>query len=224
MPERPKNIHAESDTMLDKSLPYKSIIMRMEAAVAERLAPPAPAAGYRIRPFVPGDERHWARIETSVGEFSEEAAARAYFERVYLPEASLQCLFVVTEQDEPVATATTWTERRHRCVSYNSKGWPSNPPTKDGVWDVRSPRRRCDGRTTRPREAILLHTQTWSHRALRLYRSLGFRFCRTQTIVMRSKEGTGMKRYPNEFEEAMEVLRRTVAPAEIDEWRRTAFR
>ena len=51
-----------------------------------------------------------------------------------------------------------------------------------------------------------------------------FRFCRTQTIVMRSKEGTGMKRYPNEFEEAMEVLRRTVAPAEIDEWRRTAFR
>ena len=75
--------------MLDKSLPYKSIIMRMEAAVAERLAPPAPAAGYRIRPFVPGDERHWARIETSVGEFSEEAAARAYFERVYLPEAAL---------------------------------------------------------------------------------------------------------------------------------------
>ena len=62
--------------MLDKSLPYKSIIMRMEAAVAERLAPPAPAAGYRIRPFAPGDERHWARIETSVGEFSEEAAAR----------------------------------------------------------------------------------------------------------------------------------------------------
>ena len=80
------------------------------------------------------------------------------------------------------------------------------------------------GRTTRPGEAILLHTQTWSHRALRLYRSLGFRFCRTQTIVMRSKEGTGMKRYPNEFEETMEVLRRMVAPAEIDEWRRPAFR
>lgn len=96
--------------MLDKSLPYKSIIMRMEAAVAERLAPPAPAAGYRIRPFAPGDERHWARIETSVGEFPDEAAARAYFERVYLPEAALRCLFVVTEQDEPVATATTWTE------------------------------------------------------------------------------------------------------------------
>ena len=41
---------------------------------------------------------------------SDEAAARAYFERVYLPEAALRCLFVVTERDEPVATATTWTE------------------------------------------------------------------------------------------------------------------
>ena len=96
--------------MLDKSLPYKSIIMRMEAAVAERLAPPAPAAGYRIRPFAPGDERHWARIATAVGEFPDEAAARAYFERVYLPEAALRCLSVVTERDEPVATATTWAE------------------------------------------------------------------------------------------------------------------
>lgn len=91
------------NTMLDKSLPYKSITMRMEAAVAQRLASPASAAGYRIRPFAPGDERHWARIETSVGEFSEEAAVRAYFERAYLPEAIRRYLFVVTERDEPVA-------------------------------------------------------------------------------------------------------------------------
>ena len=207
MPERPKNIHAESDTMLDKSLPYKSIIMRMEAAVAERLAPPAPAAGYRIRPFVPGDERHWARIETSVGEFSEEAAARAYFERVYLPEAALQCLFVVTEQDEPVATATTWTEEEASLRQLQLQ-WVAVEPAHQGRGLGRAIATAAVRRAVRlaPGEAILLHTQTWSHRALR------------------SKEGTGMKRYPNEFEEAMEVLRRTVAPAEIDEWRRTAFR
>lgn len=187
--------------MLDKSLPYKSIIMRMEAAVAERLSPPAPAAGYRIRPFAPGDERHWARIETSVGEFSEEAAARAYFERVYLPEAALRCLFVVTERDEPVATATTWAEEEASLRQLQLQ-WVAVEPAHQG---------RGLGRAI-------------ATAAVRLYRSLGFRFCRTQTIVMRSKEGTGMKRYPNEFEEAMEVLRRMVAPAEIDEWRRTAFR
>ena len=112
-------------------------------------------------------------------------------------------------------------KRRHRCVSYNSV-----EPAHQGRGLGRAIATAAVRRAVRlaPGEAILLHTQTWSHRALRLYRSLGFRFCRTQTIVMRSKEGTGMKRYPNEFEEAMEVLRRTVAPAEIDEWRRTAFR
>ena len=164
-------------------------------------------------PFAPGDERHWARIETSVGEFPDEAAARAYFERVYLPEAALQCLFVVTEQDEPVATATTWTEEEASLRQLQLQ-WVAVEPAHQGRGLGRAIATAAVRRAVRlaPGEAILLHTQTWSHRALRLYRSLGFRFCRTQTIVMRSKEGTGMKRYPNEFEEAMEVLRRTVAP------------
>ena len=171
----------------------------MEAAVAERLAPPAPAAGYRIRPFVPGDERHWARIETSVGEFSEEAAARAYFERVYLPEAALRCLFVVTERDEPVATATTWAEkRRHRCVSYNSNGWPSNPPTRDGVWDVRSPRRRCDGPYDSPRRsdpAAYADMEPPGAAALPQPRAVPL-LPRRRRSSCGARRGTGMKRLP----------------------------
>ena len=158
-------------------------------------------------------------------ESSPTKRRRAYFERVYLPEAALQCLFVVTEQDEPVATATTWTEEEASLRQLQLQ-WVAVEPAHQGRGLGRAIATAAVRRAVRlaPGEAILLHTQTWSHRALRLYRSLGFRFCRTQTIVMRSKEGTGMKRYPNEFEEAMEVLRRTVAPAEIDEWRRTAFR
>lgn len=137
----------------------------------------------------------------------------------------MRCLFVVTERDEPVATATTWTEEEASLRQLQLQ-WVAVEPAHQGRGLGRAIATAAVRRAVRlaPGEAILLHTQTWSHRALRLYRSLGFRFCRTQTIVMRSKEGTGMKRYPNEFEEAMEVLRRTVAPAEIDEWRRTAFR
>lgn len=125
----------------------------------------------------------------------------------------------------PVATATTWTEEEASLRQLQLQ-WVAVEPAHQGRGLGRAIATAAVRRAVRlaPGEAILLHTQTWSHRALRLYRSLGFRFCRTQTIVMRSKEGTGMKRYPNEFEEAMEVLRRTVAPAEIDEWRRTAFR
>ena len=153
------------------------------------------------------------------------APSRRATNAIYLPEAALQCLFVVTEQDEPVATATTWTEEEASLRQLQLQ-WVAVEPAHQGRGLGRAIATAAVRRAVRlaPGEAILLHTQTWSHRALRLYRSLGFRFCRTQTIVMRSKEGTGMKRYPNEFEEAMEVLRRTVAPAEIDEWRRTAFR
>lgn len=183
--------------MLDKSLPYKSIIMRMEAAVAERLAPPAPAAGYRIRPFVPGDERHWARIETSVGEFSEEAAARAYFERVYLPEAALRCLFVVTERDEPVATATTWTEEEASLRQLQLQ-WVAVEPAHQGRGLGRAIATAAVRRAVRlaPGEAILLHTQTWSHRALRLYRSLGFRFCRHADDRHAEQGGDGHEALP----------------------------
>ena len=122
----------------------------MEAAVAERLAPPAPAAGYRIRPFVPGDERHWARIETSVGEFSEEAAARAYFERVYLPEAALRCLFVVTERTNPSQRRRHGRKRRHRCVSYNSMGGRRTRPPRTGSGTCDRHGGGTTGRTTRP--------------------------------------------------------------------------
>ncbi len=126
----------------------------MEAAVAERLAPPAPAAGYRIRPFAPGDERHWARIETSVGEFPDEAAARAYFERVYLPEAALRCLFVVTERDEPVATATTWTEEEASLRQLQLQ-WVAVEPAHQGRGSGTCDRHGggATGRTTRPRRS-----------------------------------------------------------------------
>ena len=117
-------------------------------------------------------------------------AARAYFERVYLPEAALQCLFVVTEQDEPVATATTWTEEEASLRQLQLQ-WVAVEPAHQGRGLGRAIATAAVRRAVRlaPGEAILLHTQTWSHRALRLYRSLDSAFCRTQTIVMRSKEG-----------------------------------
>lgn len=140
--------------MLDKSLPYKSIIMRMEAAVAERFAPPAPAAGYRIRPFVPGDERHWARIETSVGEFSEEAAARAYFERVYLARS---------RPAVPLRRHGTGRTRRNGDDMDGRGGIAASATTPMGGRRTRPPRTgsgTCDrhgggttGRTTRPRRS-----------------------------------------------------------------------
>lgn len=126
----------------------------MEAAVAERLAPPAPAAGYRIRPFAPGDERHWARIETSVGEFSEEAAARAYFERVYLARS---------RPAVPLRRHGTGRTRRNGDDMGGRGGIAASATTPMGGRRTRPPGTgsgTCDrhgggatGRTTRPRRS-----------------------------------------------------------------------
>ena len=53
--------------------------------------------GYRIRLFEKGDEHHWARVETSVGEFKSEEAALERFNKEfgpYLDDMTKRCLFM----------------------------------------------------------------------------------------------------------------------------------
>ncbi len=67
--------------------------------------------GYRIRLFEKGDEPHWARIETSVEEFKNEAAALEHYEKEFgsfTEEMTKRCLFIETEDGEEIATTTAW--------------------------------------------------------------------------------------------------------------------
>lgn len=70
--------------MLDKSIPYAEIWMKR----AHKSTPiqPIQSDNYSLRSYQAGDERHWARIETSVGEFDNEEEALAYFEKEFMPE------------------------------------------------------------------------------------------------------------------------------------------
>ena len=122
--------------MLDKSIPYKSLIMRREPAPL----PPEPAlpAGFSLRRYRPGDEVHWARIETSVAEFDGEGAARAYFAERFLPRQDLlreRCCFVCAPDGLPVATATAWEEAGERILH-----WVSTAPAFQPGARRRSPR------------------------------------------------------------------------------------
>ena len=95
--------------MLDKSIPYKNIIMRAEAL--------SPAftwnlpEGFLMKTFEPCDEKEWAAIETSVGEFESEAVAEAYFVQTYMPfpeEIRRRCFFVLSLGGEYAGTCTAW--------------------------------------------------------------------------------------------------------------------
>ncbi len=95
--------------MLDKRLPFKHVIMRLDSSTCTE--EPKLPEGFAFRMFQEGDEFHWARIETSVNEFDNEQKALEYFRRDYLyrlEELKERCVFVINSEGLPVATANAW--------------------------------------------------------------------------------------------------------------------
>lgn len=199
--------------MLDKSIPYKNIIMKRPAerlepegglASAEReIALPAPSlpSGFSFKFYRPGDSVHWSGIETSVLEFDHVEAAEKYFAKDYLPhEVALRerMIFVVSDSGEYVATSSAWwTEYKGRRQA--SLHWIAVKPEFQGlglggtvVMKALSLFPRVE-----PGLDVYLHTQTWSHKAVRLYAKLGFRMCKSDTLA----------HHTNDYAAAMEVLR-----------------
>ena len=93
--------------MLDHSIPYIGLEMRLDSldGLVEFQLP----EGYGWRFFEPGDEAHWARIETSAGEFSDTDGALRGF-RMYFPTDDLldRRMIFLTDGGVPFATATAW--------------------------------------------------------------------------------------------------------------------
>lgn len=162
--------------MLDKSIPYISICMKREAGtpIPEFKLP----SGYAFTFYEPGCEKDWARIETSVLEFDCEMDALLYFQKDFLPygpELPLRCMFIQTDAGERVATASAWwayTGRRRDPMVH----WVAVKPAYQGlglgkalIAEVLRLILEIEGD-----RVVYLHTQTWSHKAVRLYERVGF--------------------------------------------------
>ena len=156
--------------MLDRSVPYVEFYMERP----EGLALPSASArsdGFFVRTYRPGDEKHWAHIETAVGEFTEESAALAYFAKEFAPQPELlhsRMCFVCAPDGTPVSTCTAW-EKHGRHLLH----WVATLPTHQRKGLARlavvSALHRFPAGG-----GVILHTQTWSHAAVRLYKDLGF--------------------------------------------------
>ena len=75
------------------------------------LAAPMPG-GYTLRMYKPGDAAAWARIETSCGEFADEAAAEAMFYQTFPGDDNLRAqriAFAVAPDGWPCGTIACWT-------------------------------------------------------------------------------------------------------------------
>ena len=190
--------------MLDKSIPYHNIIMAADRWISPGPCPLPP--GYSIRTYRAGDEGHWARIETSVGEFPAIEKAMEYWEGQYRPHLDMvkeRCLFACDAQGLPVATCTAWTQDEPEPL--HMLHWVATCPQAQGQGLGQALVCRAmecfDRAGTFP---VILHTQTWSHQAVRLYHRLGFFLLRTSA----AKFGK------NDFPAAMETLRGILTPSQ----------
>ena len=185
--------------MLDKSVPYFDILMHRKKGVSVPVYDLPD--GYKFCLFKSGDEQSWAEIETSVLEFDTESDALKYFQETYLPflaELESRCLFIENDSGKKIATSTAWwnftDDRRDPWLH-----WVAVKPEYQGLGLGKA----IISKITQMMIEIegdrdfYLHTQTWSHKAVRIYEKIGYEITSEKNLY----------KYTNEnYKKAMAVL------------------
>lgn len=189
--------------MLDKSIPFHSIIMKRPYGEAPK--PVFLPEGFGLRTYLPGDEKAWAEIETSVKEFSSLQHALDCY-KTYLSnieELKRRQWFAVDPNGIVAATATAW--------------WMSSPNGNIPVVHALGCKAEFQGKGLGKavavkmlesfyeldhEKAVWLDTQTWSYKAIGLYMDLGF-------IPLKKAAYNSVK---NEYEQALPVLKMRMSP------------
>ena len=188
--------------MLDKSIPFAELFMCRKAGTPIPVFPLP--EGFRYVFYCDGDERDWAKIETSVDEFDNEFSALLHFKEYFLPDAEelyRRCLFIETENGEKVATANAWwsyieDQRRPwlHWVSVDSR-YLGLGLGKAIISRVTELLRELEGDTD-----FYLRTQTWSYKAISIYKKLGFKPTDEKILY-----GVELR---NHYKKAMKVLKK----------------
>ena len=205
--------------MLDKSIEYKNIIMRIDAD--KPVENPKLPYNYKFRHFENStDINHWSRIETSVLEFSSEPEAKEYFNRSYYPyldDLNKRCTFILNRHDLPIATATAW-YADSKLGYQSSLQWVAVCPEYQGLGLGKAIVQKALTifRELEPKNSVWLHTQTWSHVAVRLYKKLGFNIVKRENLANNNTRDGINKTCKTDFESAIEVLRNVIREDELD--------
>ncbi|MGD0112769.1 MAG: GNAT family N-acetyltransferase [Armatimonadota bacterium] len=134
-------------------------------------------AGYVGRRFRRGEERIWADIEASVGEFENADTALRHFEDEFgghLAEMEDRCYFLCTEAGEPVGTGTAWLDPSFRGEDHGRVHWIAIIPQFQGRGLGRPLVGLVVDRLAQSHRKAYLTTQTTSPRAIRIYLDFGF--------------------------------------------------
>ncbi len=189
--------------MLDKTVPYYPVIMRRPKGTS--CPSPELAGGFSIQDFQPGDEEHWARIETSAGEFEHRDHAIALFRKEYLSCASevpRRTIFLADSKNAKIGTLTNWWAYRGRTRDPWLQ-WIAVVPEFQGrglgkALIFEGIKRMIEIEGDRD---FFLPTQTWSYTAISIYLKAGFEICREPSLGG----------YKNQPDQAIQILRSLIA-------------
>jgi len=186
--------------MLDKSVPYKRIIMRLDYNKNNFKGEVVLPKGYSFKMYEPGMEVNWAETETEVLEYNTKEVALSYFQKELIPYQELlreRMVFILSPEGNPVANACAW------YVNYKGKHqahvhFVGVRPEYQGIGLGKAIFLKILSifPEVEPGEDIYLHTQTWSHKAVRMYLNMGFKLIKDETIGY----------YDKNRDEAIEVL------------------
>ena len=212
--------------ILDKSIEFKNVIMKIECDDINNITTPILPYGFSFRFFEAGDEVHWARIEASVLEFESIDSARSYFESSYLPHyENLQrrCIFALNKDNLPIATANSWfadSELGYQAALH----WVAVRPEYQslGIGKALTQQALINFKKLEPNNPVWLHTQTWSHVAIRLYHHLGFNLIKEERLANNNTRNGISKIYQNDYYEAVEVLKEVIDSDQLDKLCSTA--
>ena len=197
---------AERKLAVDKTIPFKDIIMRNDNP---RLYTPVVPEGYTLDNYRDGDEYAWAKMEVYAGDFATEEKAVEYFQRIYLSKKDeLMKRFVIirNKDGEGVCSCIAWkTDRQQQPAP--ALQWLVTAPGYEGLGLARAAAAETVNRYYRMGEKpVYLHTQPWSYKALWLYYQHGFKIVRNDTFQI----------FGNQCDEALEVLETLIPKEKMD--------
>lgn len=188
--------------MTDKSIEYKSIIMRCDKVNSD--AYKTLDSDIVIEYYVDGMEYIWIDIQKAVGEFDGYADNEilSYFQKkfmVYINQLKQRCLFLKDNHSgKYIGTCCAWFDNKEdKIIPVLYWLAVKDEFANHGYARILITEIIKIFQNINPNESIYLHTQPCSYRAIKIYNDFGF------CIAQKDTYGTAI----NNCEEAMEILR-----------------
>lgn len=191
--------------MLDRTIPFYNTILRCDRYEKQKIVLPV---GFEIVGYRAGDEKAWAKLEYSTGDFESVEEAEQYFVSTYLHDEKLynRILFLLNPERLVIGSCIAWQDERNGSA-VSSLHWLVVDDSYQGRGLGRA---LCTAVMNlfaeRGELPVYIHTQPWSWKAILLYISMDFHIQKEDTFST----------YENQFEQALETLHGTVSERQFN--------